>query len=119
MAKSLTSIVKKAEKTKARRKDFTRRKNINANVPTIETTVRVEKYRNRVGKNGKVVMGVNRRPELEHIGYKDVIVKKKVHLQHERGRPSEYAVDANHRNIGMISYPARKKNIIKNAKSKK
>ncbi|MFK5173550.1 hypothetical protein ACI3QN_13635, partial [Propionibacterium freudenreichii] len=50
--KSLKSIVRKAEKKKARRKDFKKRLNINKNVPTVIVIEEKEKFKSIV-TNGK------------------------------------------------------------------
>lgn len=100
--------MRRAAKKKAQRKDFIRRKNINANVPTIAKEEKIERYRQLKGKDGKVRMH-NGRPILEHVGYKKVIVKQKVYRHKKNGNPHKPATDVEKREVGMIQYPRSRK----------
>lgn len=108
--KSLRSINRKREKAKARRKDFVRRKNINANVPTTVRFEKKEKYRSLGGfeNDGKT-------PRLEVAGEKTVAVKSRKYLLNRRGIASLPRVENDsisgygNRVYGMIEYPKRKK----------
>lgn len=128
--KSLRSITRKREKAKARRKDFVRRKHINANVPTIVKEEKVEKYRS-VHKDVVVEKkkGSWRKPIVKKVVYEDdgvtpmlrlagekiVRTKEKVYRNHRRGVPSLPAREryslrhSSNRDIGMIEYPKRRK----------
>ena len=121
--KSQRSITRKTAKRKAQRKDFMKRKHINANVPTIVKEEKVERFRQLKDRDGKVRMQ-NGRPLLEHIGYKTVKVKKPVYRHKKDGNPHKPAVDAEKREVGMIQYPRSRKEdqnprYIKNNSKKK
>lgn len=112
------SIVRKAEKAKARRKDYERRRNINANVPKLHVEETKEVYRPKLDKAGKheIIRGS---AQVEHVGNKKVIVKKPLYKNHEKNKPHEPLKDAQNREIGMIGYPMSKKFRGKKIKNKK
>jgi len=108
--KAARSIVRKATKARARRKDYVRRRNINSNVPTVDNVVKIEKYKQVRGVDGKVsFMAGTGQPKLRHVGYKQRVEKKKVYLRHEKGNPHEPMKDKDLRIEGMIQYPKSKK----------
>lgn len=110
--RSFKSIVRKKAKARARFKDYTRRKNINANVPTMKFEEKVQRFSQvKITRSdgSKVTVMSEGRPKLEHAGYKTKIMKSKQHVNHSPGDPSDYLRDKYRRNIGMIHYPHRRK----------
>lgn len=98
------SVHRKAKKAHARRKDFLKRKHINANVPTEVEEERVEVYKTlkpHILKNG--------RANIAHVGYKVKKIKKKVYLHHEIDSRHKPLVDVQQREVGMIQYPISRK----------
>lgn len=113
--KSLKSIHRKAAKAKARRKDFSRRKNINANVPVVQSskTERVETFRPAKDKLGRFLPPRNGRAQIEHVGYATRNVpkldRKHIYKNHVKGDVHTPLEDQHNRMIGMIAYPPRRK----------
>lgn len=106
--KSFKSIQRKAEKARARRRDYVRRKNINNNVPTEKYLDRKEIFTHSTDKNGNVEMK-NGRPKLSHIGYKTFIVKRQVPLLRDPNNLNDGLTDSMLRLTPMIQYPISKK----------
>lgn len=89
--------IRKLAKKREQRRDWVRRRNINANVPSEAREVEEEVYSSETRKDGTVTK--------KHIGYKTVVKKYKVHKNH-RGMPALAQHDDWGRNVGMIRYPA-------------
>lgn len=104
--RSQRSIVRKAAKARARRRDYAWRRNINNNVPTIAKEERKEVY------TSKHIPGAAL-PELRHVGYKVVIVKEKDYRFKDPNDPSRPLSDEYGRAIGMIQYPKLRKHLLK------
>ena len=102
---------KKAEKGKKLRRDYERRRNINANVPTDKLVKTREVYGMKLNTKrggGKYEMK-DGKPVLIHAGNKSIVVKVKHYRNHVKGVPYDPLIDKYDRNIGMISYPKRRK----------
>ena len=94
---------KKLARKNRMRKDYERRRNINNNVPTDKFKSRKEVYRN----TGKIKSDGH--AETEHVGYKDIIVKRPHYRNHTKGVPHQALKDEYNRDIGMIAYPKKRK----------
>lgn len=100
--KSQRSIVRRASKARARTKDYTRRRHINANVPTLTREEKVDKYKH-------VGIDSQGRAKLEAVGRKTILVKEKDYLFKDPMNPKRPLTDEYRRDIGMIPYPKRRK----------
>lgn len=120
--RSAVFIHRKAAKSRARRKDYERRKNINDNVPTMKVEVRKDVYANktrttqgypyRTGRHGRTRQTnvvVDGSAEKLHVGYKTVIVKKPICKLHVKGNVHKPRVDAQNRVTPMVEYPPSRK----------
>lgn len=126
--KSLKSKVKKAAKKKALRKDFEKRKRINANVPTVKEKVEVQGVKQKtkfgvpvfeflVNEKGQKV----RRQVMEGGAKKEITVKTKAHKLFVGGDKSRPKVQqlGQRREAGMIEYPKQRKFREKKLKTNK
>jgi hypothetical protein len=97
---SQKSIVRKAVKAKARRKDYVKKRNMNNNVPTTAEVVKKDIFKSvttvlRDPKSKKTQHVVRR----QVVGTKDVIKKE----------PKYYKKDDTNRLISMVAYPNSRK----------
>lgn len=117
--KSQKSIHRKAAKSKARRRDYEKRRRINRNVPTVKTIEERPTYRPIMvevpGKYGEAPVRRQRMQSgqamLERAGTKKIVVKTKRYRRHQPDRPDK-PLAGGHGNLeGMIQYPARRQMI--------
>lgn len=111
--RSQRSIVRKAAKARARRKAFTKTKNMNANVPVKIYTTREPVYSQVHVRDGGPVIMQGGRPKLEVAGYREKIRKDPIYSNPDPSNKAYPGQDIHGRNIGMAAYTLRKKVIAR------
>lgn len=117
------SIHRKAAKSRARRRDFLKRRNINRNVPTIDVGEKVDLFKpvtvtvpgqpysksarkRRTRERCVVKQGL---AQVHHVGYKTRSKKIPICRMHVKGNVHEPIVDQYNRVTPMVAYPKRRK----------
>lgn len=107
--RSSRSINRKAAKARARRKRYEKTRNLNANVPTEKTVEREARFRQVRIREGGPVIFIQGRPKLEHDGYRQKVVKRRIYNNPDPMDKTRPAIDEYGRDIGMARYTKRRK----------